>query len=109
VGFIDAFADFMPHQIVVEPWDGTFNAEGAALHGASIPPMNCRVQERVRRILDPLGVERVSNVTLFVAGGPLSIHDKIILPATFGGGSPPILHVANHHDETGFCYSEVFL
>jgi hypothetical protein len=109
--FVQNFAPgWFTSTITVEPWDGTFDDYGNPQYGAPIQ-MSCYIEDKVKMVRNFQGDERASNTTLYIEGGPLTAHDRIILPPSFKGVNltPPVLWVSNVNDRTGFDHSEVFL
>jgi hypothetical protein len=95
--------------ITVEPWTGGFDDYGNPMHGQATIVLGY-VDDKVRTLNDAIGKQRVSTTTLYLAGGPVDIHDRITMPGTFKGPSqPPIIWVANVNDRTGFDHSEVYI
>lgn len=101
--------DWFTMTITVEPFTGAYDGYGNPIHGGPIQMM-CFIEDKVRIVRDVTGQERVSNSTLYVAGGPIDTRDRITLPASYKGPlSPPIISCSNVNDRTGFDHAEVFL
>lgn len=107
--FASEFLDWMTHQITVEPWLGSFDAYGQPEYGAPVT-LSCHIQGRVRMVKDSGGNDRASSTTVYIAGGPLDVHDRITMPSTFKGPSkPPIISVSNLFDHSEYSHCEVYL
>jgi hypothetical protein len=107
--FARRFADRMPYTITVEPWEGNTNDYGEPTYGAAVT-LQCRIQDRAKLVRDAQGNERSSTTTIYVAGGPLRVEDRITLPEShFGNANRPIMNIANLDDRMTFDHSEIYL
>lgn len=109
--FAQSFADWMDFTIQLEPWLGGHEIDGTPTRGVGVS-LSCHVEEKVRHVRDVAGVERVSNTTLYVLGGPLTALDRITMPPSFKGNTqPPIINIENMYDPHlgEFSHCEVYL
>ena len=107
--FAQKFETWMPHTIKWESFTGFNDDYGHPFRLAPVD-LKCRIDEKVRRVRDANGEEKVSTTMLYVLGGPMDVKDRITLPDTVKGPKqPPILTVSNQWDKTEFSHSEVYL
>jgi hypothetical protein len=109
VSFAAHFLDWFNAIVSLEAFTGSTDY-GEHQYGAAVQ-LQCAIEEKIRKVLTVQGEERISNTTLYIAGGPIDPRDKITMPVTFKGPSQPsILVVSNIHDTDGsFSHAEVFL
>src|SRR4030095_3464695 len=83
--FVSAFAPgWFTSTITVAPWTGTFDNDCNPQYGPPVQ-MNCYIEDKIRMVRNFQGDERASNTTIYIEGGPLTAHDRIILPPSFKG------------------------
>ena len=107
--FASDFADMMPHVVRISHWLGTFDRYGEPQRGDAVETQ-CLIEEKVRIVKDMKGVDRVSNSTVYVLGGPVNPNDSIVMPPEFTGpAQPAVLAISNLSDEDGFDHAELYL
>lgn len=110
-------ADLFPEAVLVEPCTGE-DALGARTYGTAVSRA-CRITQRVQRVNDMSGQERVSHLNILLAGDfGYTVKDRYTLPARFAPSSaevsdvtkrqPVAVSVAYASDENGPHHQRIY-
>jgi len=105
---MDDFNDFMTDTVTIEPL-ASRDSYGTASYGAAVS-YPCRVDGKMRQVVDANGVERVSTAMIYLPGTPaIGPTDRLTMPAGFSPSQPPILSVNPLTDEFGPHHTEILV
>lgn len=101
------FITLMPHSITVKPWSSQ-DKYGKPTFGTA-KTYTGRVVNKVKKVLDINGEERVSNTIVYLnTTDRIDVRDEMTLPAGFVPQVPRIIRVDRFPDENGLHHTVIF-
>ena|ERR1700733_8579445 len=107
--FLADLSDLAPSTITYAP-EVSLDLHNQSTYGAAVS-YQCLIAGPVKYLHRVSAQERVSSQTIYVfSNDPLSARSQITLPAGYDGTTTPkIAQVDRQSDETGFCFSVIYL
>src|SRR5690606_6285318 len=97
---------FLIHSIQIEPQTG-ITGDGEYAYGSAIT-YSGRIVNKVKRVTDFQGNERVSNTTIYVNATSVNPLDRLTLPSGYEPQTPPMLRVDRIPDEKGIHHVVIY-